>query len=286
MLDQIKSMDTRNPSSRQKRSVLPVFGENLRMLTAARGTQSKVSSELDIGRVQFHRYLRGESYPKPNVLKRICDYFGVDARILIEPLTDDLLSEMMLSQAPNGPSPLRGAWAAALDYAAQDIDFFEPTSSLEEGLYVAWQWCGVRKDTIIRRRIKVYRENGATVFRGYSPREFFPPGTPLPKREYRGICLNQKSAGHVMISFYAKPFSMIGMTYVTPMPLSMNTSVFAGFSVMCRDELPGISRLSRVLLERIDGDQRALLEEARRPTFPRLQDMPREYADFLREPVG
>ena len=38
-------------------------------------------------RVQFNRYMSGHSFPKPNVLQQICDYFLVDSRIYLEPLT-------------------------------------------------------------------------------------------------------------------------------------------------------------------------------------------------------
>lgn len=38
---------------KQPTSVLPVFGQNLRILTGFVGTQTKVAAELDIGRIQF-----------------------------------------------------------------------------------------------------------------------------------------------------------------------------------------------------------------------------------------
>ena len=45
-----------------------------------------MADALDVNRVQMNRILNGESFPKPGLLKRICDYFSVDARILLQPL--------------------------------------------------------------------------------------------------------------------------------------------------------------------------------------------------------
>lgn len=63
-----------------------VFGTNLRQLCGRRPSIASVARDLDIGKVQFNRYLTGESIPKPPVLRRICLYFGVDARVLLDPL--------------------------------------------------------------------------------------------------------------------------------------------------------------------------------------------------------
>jgi transcriptional regulator with XRE-family HTH domain len=41
---------------------------------------------LGINRTQYNRYLAGEAFPRPDVLHKICCFFKVDARILLEPL--------------------------------------------------------------------------------------------------------------------------------------------------------------------------------------------------------
>ena len=75
-------------------SVLRVFGENLRLLCKTRPSIASVCRDLDINRVQFNRYMSGHSFPKPNVLQQICDYFLVDSRIYLEPLTPDDLERL------------------------------------------------------------------------------------------------------------------------------------------------------------------------------------------------
>lgn len=80
-------------------SVLRVFGENLRLLCKTRPSIASVCRDLDINRVQFNRYMSSHSFPKPNVLQQICDYFLVDSRIYLEPLTPDDLERVRRGQS-------------------------------------------------------------------------------------------------------------------------------------------------------------------------------------------
>jgi len=65
-----------------------IFGKNLRQLCRRVGTIAEVADSLEINRVQMNRILNGESFPKPGMLKRICEYFNTDARILLQPLDE------------------------------------------------------------------------------------------------------------------------------------------------------------------------------------------------------
>ena len=65
-----------------------MFGANLRQLARDSASISALCRDLQINRTQFNRYLAGESFPRPDVLHRICSFFGVDARILLEPVSD------------------------------------------------------------------------------------------------------------------------------------------------------------------------------------------------------
>jgi len=64
-----------------------MFGSNLRQLSQQYASISALCRELGINRTQFNRYLSGESFPRPDVLDRICRFFEVDARILLLPLS-------------------------------------------------------------------------------------------------------------------------------------------------------------------------------------------------------
>ena len=63
-----------------------MFGANLRSLSKDYVSVSELSRQLGINRTQFNRYLAGESFPRPDVLARICGFFKVDARMLLEPV--------------------------------------------------------------------------------------------------------------------------------------------------------------------------------------------------------
>ena len=62
-----------------------MFGANLRLLANQYPSVAALCRDLDINRTQFNRYLAGDSFPRPDVLHRICTFFNVDARILLEP---------------------------------------------------------------------------------------------------------------------------------------------------------------------------------------------------------
>jgi transcriptional regulator with XRE-family HTH domain len=61
-----------------------MFGSNLRSLAKGYTSISELSRQLGINRTQFNRYLSSESFPRPDVLARICFFFEVDARVLLE----------------------------------------------------------------------------------------------------------------------------------------------------------------------------------------------------------
>lgn len=65
-----------------------VFGKNLRELSGQAQSVAQLCRDLQINRTQFNRYLSGEAFPRPDVLSIICEFFDVDARILLEPLSD------------------------------------------------------------------------------------------------------------------------------------------------------------------------------------------------------
>ena len=73
---------TQNPQSPAE--LRAMFGANLRQLSARYPSISDLSRQLGINRTQYNRYLAGESFPRPDVLARICSFFGVDARVLLE----------------------------------------------------------------------------------------------------------------------------------------------------------------------------------------------------------
>jgi transcriptional regulator with XRE-family HTH domain len=78
------------------------FGKNLRILVSGEPSVSQVCRDIGVNRTQFLRYLSGEAHPRPDVLHRICKHFGVDARILLEPI------ETLREEDDPGPHPALG----------------------------------------------------------------------------------------------------------------------------------------------------------------------------------
>ena len=106
-------------------SVLRFFGENLRLLCKTRPSIASVCRDLDINRLQFNRNMSGHYFPKPNVLQQICDYFLVELRIYLEPLSPDDLERVRRGQSQSVFQAQPGYLSQAIDYlnAAQLLLF-------------------------------------------------------------------------------------------------------------------------------------------------------------------
>jgi DNA-binding phage protein len=67
-----------------------VFGPNLATLIDRDfgGNVAEAARALGVHRTQMNRFLDSASWPKPDVLSRVCKQFKVDARVLLEPLEE------------------------------------------------------------------------------------------------------------------------------------------------------------------------------------------------------
>lgn len=54
------------------------FSENLKLLCSFYPSIANVTRRLDVNRSQFNKYLTGRHRPSPHLLRRICDFFGVE----------------------------------------------------------------------------------------------------------------------------------------------------------------------------------------------------------------
>lgn len=91
------SIQKRNQPQRSKNDVRDILGHNLRRMIERKNISVvQVCREMGINRTQFHRYLQGESWPRPEVLEVICKYFKTDGRIVLQHLhefEEDALDE-------------------------------------------------------------------------------------------------------------------------------------------------------------------------------------------------
>jgi transcriptional regulator with XRE-family HTH domain len=159
-----------------------MFGKNLRTLAEQYPSISELSRQLGINRTQFNRYLSGESFPRPDVLDKICAFFDVDARILLEPvdalapkiliLTSDLLNDF-------------------LGHGISDL----PESVFPTGFYRFTRRSFINESQFILGFVYIFRRNNNTFVRGYEAKDaMLHQGLPADAttREFRGYVTRQE----------------------------------------------------------------------------------------------
>lgn len=136
-------------------SLNSIFGQNLKALCIEAGTFSDAARNLDISRVQLMRFIRGESFPKPNQLNRICAHFQTDARIFLQPLAD--LRKEMRDDKVSGPEPCLPE--SLKRYA-------EPAIPLTDGIHMIYRPSFTFPDLFISAPLMVRRRKGVTWLKG------------------------------------------------------------------------------------------------------------------------
>ncbi len=131
-----------------------MFGRNLRLLCQPYASVSALCRELGINRTQFNRYLSGEFFPRPDILQRICAYFKVDARILLQPLHE--------VQNSNTDVIFSNEMEDLLTAASNLVN----TNNFPSGFYRFSRRSFVDDQRFIQNLIFVYRKNKKCFLRG------------------------------------------------------------------------------------------------------------------------
>lgn len=237
-----------------------VFGENLRQLSSRYPSVSAVCQALGINRTQFNRYLSGESFPRPDVLDRICRFFDVDARVLLQPLGDIPTATGGLLAHPE-IAPFLGA--------ATQV----PTSLFPNGIY-RFSRRGFLDDTLfLQGLIYVFRRDGFTFLRGYEPREALrQQGQPLTSRnrEYRGIVLRQEDGVSILI---ARRGGKTGSYNFLAPVASYESNFFKGYVTRTVRPQPTGRRVSRMVYEHMGNRWPDIMATARRVGYCTADDL-------------
>lgn len=167
-----------------------MFGANLRLLSRQYPSISELSRRLGINRTQFNRYLSGESFPRPDVLDRICTFFDVDARILLEPVGGLGLADSVL----HGPvlAEFVGAGVNAI-----------PQEDFPNGFFRFSRRSFTDNTRFLVGLVYVFRSARHTYVRGYEAREAMrQQGQPVEARarEFRGYAIRHEDGVALMIS--------------------------------------------------------------------------------------
>ncbi len=228
-----------------------MFGANLRVLCKRQPSVSAVCRELGINRTQFNRYLSGESFPRPDVLYRICTYFEVDARILLEPLEDvDRTGDDILSH-PEIRTFLSGATALV----SEDL--------LPSGFYRFSRRSFTQQDKFIVGLVLVYRKGSTTFIRGHEPRDgMVQQGLPTDPRtrEFRGVVLTQEDGVAALI---ARRGSLTCSFNFLSRVSSFQHNFWVGYVTRTMRETVESPRMARLVYEYLGTDCSAVLATAR-----------------------
>lgn len=178
------------PLTKSPAELRSMFGSNLRAMAQAYPSISELSRQLGINRTQFNRYLAGESFPRPDVLARICEFFDVDARVLLEPVSTLGKSTSLF----NGP---------------ELSEYLGPSTLPDEALFPNgfYRFCRrsfVSPDKFAIGLVRVWRNSAGNCFvRGFEAREAMrQQGLPMTSelREFRGAAMRLENGIGMVIS--------------------------------------------------------------------------------------
>ncbi|MGJ8547070.1 MAG: helix-turn-helix domain-containing protein [Sulfitobacter sp.] len=266
-------------------SVSSVFGDNLRVLAEQRGTQAAAARDLGFSKVQFQRYLRGTSIPKPYQLKQICDYFDVNARVLLEPLTDDLLAEMRVVREGLTHKIARNGMLEAAEFACGSSDYYAEASRLPDGFYGMTRQSMVYENKFVRLLFFVKTLQTAQVLRGYDQKQMYSEEALPPQREYRGIIYPQQD-GFSVVCHRRPPASWVVHMYFNTFVSRFGNDAYLGFADVGRAELPGRVRFARIYVEHLKGglpEARAFMEVK---AFPDVEELPPHIRSVITQPAA
>ncbi|MFK7875434.1 MAG: helix-turn-helix domain-containing protein [Paracoccaceae bacterium] len=223
-----------------------MFGANLRYLADTYPSISELSRQLGINRTQFNRYLAGESFPRPDILARICDFFDVDARVLLEPV-DGL---MATGSHLNGPE--------LNDYLGSGATPPEPL--FPNGFYRFTRLSFLSPERYVVGLVRVWRNTSGQCFvRGFEAREAMrQQDLPMTAelREFRGAVLQvENGIGSIITRRHAMTASF---NFLHPVA-SFENNFWSGYVTRTVPETLEAARVTRLVYEHLGTSlQRAL----------------------------
>lgn len=249
-----------NTPSRSPTELRNMFGANLRVLSRNYPSISDLSRRLGINRTQLNRYLSGESFPRPDVLERICRFFGVDARILLEPAE----SLTRPTQILNSPYLAEFLGSAALDL---------PETLFPNGFYRFSRSSFTDDSRFIVGLVYIFRDGDLTYVRGFEAKEAMrQQGLPCEARarEFRGYVTRQEEGIALIISRHdAMTCSFNYLSRVS----SFENNFWVGYVARTMRETVTATRVTRMVYEHLGHDTGTVLAAARGAGFHCADDL-------------
>lgn len=246
-----------------------VFSHNLKELMGASPNVSALCRELSLNRTQFNRYLAGESFPRPDILQRICLHFGLDARILLQPINE-------LKNDPSNAQAFYGLYEF-LNMRPGNV----PEHVFPSGYYVFSRHSFIYSDTFIQGIVHVYRKDGMTYITGREPiSEMRKQALPIDKyaREFRGIVLAMDTGLGMLVS--RRRFMTGSFNFIAPVP-SFENNYWQGYAVQTSREFSVTSRASRMVYQYLGGFSNHVLDVARMAGLCSAEELPSYHKALL-----
>ncbi|MBB04236.1 MAG: transcriptional regulator [Pseudooceanicola sp.] len=242
----------------------------MRQMSAEYSSIASLCRDLGINRTQFNRYLSGESFPRPDVLHRICAFFGKDARILLEPV--DSVPEGS-SELLNHPS-IRDFMGRKSTQVPEDV--------VPSGLYRFSRRSFVDDTLAVMGMLLVFREDGYTFLRGYEAKDAMEQqglATDGPTREFRGIFLLQEEG----VANVAARRGSITCSYqfLSRYP-SMDGHFLEGYSARSVRETVRSRRVERTVYEHLGTNRAAIRWTAKEGGLIAYDQLPKFHQRLLR----
>lgn len=232
---------TTGPSPLSPAEARSVFGQNLRSLLRNEGSVADLCRRIGINRTQFNRYLTGDAFPRPDILQRICRYFDVDARILLEPI-ETIRADWRLQAAGLLRDLTMPRNARPFDhYLMPDgLYRFWRKSFSNPGQYVTGLWRVYTAGHI--KQLKSFDLYPHPVRRGTSRHARKVPYSGVFMQHFDGVSLLCSTGSDNVLSFTFFEYGLMD-----------STRYYTGISTLTRRELPGVARLSNIVLEHVTG---------------------------------
>lgn len=248
-------------------AVRTVFGTNLQQLSLPFPSVTALAHELGINRTQFNRYLSGESFPRPDILDRICKFFDVDARILLEPLAEIKPAETQ--------SDFMGDFVVS---GAFDL----PEEVFPSGFYKFSRRSFLIPDLFVIGMVFIFRRGRNTYLKGYETNKAMRiqslPLTP-DLREFRGTVLQQEEGIAIIASrksAMTSSFNYLGRTG------SFNNNFWVGYVTRTIPEDSVGLRATRLVYEYLQQTPSAILSAARAKGFYSIDQLSPFHQRLLR----
>lgn len=240
-------------------SIRHVFAQNLKTLIDDFGTVTEVSRKLEINRTQLIRYTTGESFPGPDILVRLCDFFEVPLTIIKTPLAE--IAHQEVSQGL--PSDFNNCFEPAPKSAFPNGFYREYTYKSSEPC--PFQHCiGHATSDKGRRIFSIYAPDRNRIGEGLEKRRRL-------KRKFKGYVFSQPTGFCMLDNIPGNP--VFALTAFRT-GFFQSPHIFPGFKLSSKADIAFDIHSGRpTVLEYIGTDYRAALRHGRGPQYIKKDDL-------------